>query len=1003
MAPAKKKEAEALPPAKRKAEPAKKEAEAEAATKEAEAGVAATAAAATKEAEAEAATAEAATEEAEAATAAAPAAKKTRLEDIIVPSDSMVKPTSSTSSGSGGLGVPRLAEPQLPKEKDIPRAGCRDFMKYCVPWVNQRMPIILSNQGTIDSDKPMPELAPLVIQDKSSELRTYKESWNATNCLISLKQTGFYEAGGNLTWIDPEVLDQLVPSDDPPLSWIMQYQGFEPEINTQTRNAVIRFPVVMEAAAAQAPPVRIGSDDQVSGGLGVRLRPLSGHAYIYAWYYRAFLAIKNGDLQTLKLLYECALSTTVCMRVSSDHVELAEASTKVSERIRSEQQVLIDNFITFSKKALIIAGSKTKPVLKVLTDKGIRFNGGLMNATMLRCCVQLQVLDDECLALLSQLDREFGSKVLSGNYNKLRALLYGCSTGAKRENVSTENVVWCLNCLLTTLRRKEAEPDEFKVDTFSKGRDGTPSWQAVALAQKSIVEHCQSIVSGLESVNPTLAAKLTEKVMDKFCSHSMFDETFPIRSSGVVGEADDAGADQVATDADAGEEYMVSLSEYLPRGGVILAEILRKTFDGQYDEPLAQLANETQVDAALAELSADKFGQLGKDLREVMRSLHTSEAVVPSNTQSAPKASLRNLVRQKSEGGQADEKTAQAEREDVWKRATTHRKKWVTLFYVKDKKLATLNETYSKHGGGVRAFRGVLNESHRAFVCSSDLLVENAKEPWRQISDPADKDLGDILKFMCNQRDDTDVTMAFDGLSRHARRLMEDTVGKLPTATEVSFTYAKAPNAWCQRRNFFGSKNMEVAQIAMPSQRTRITVKERDASTFNGAGEDSTHFTTYTGIPTLARNHLALIDSAEKAKMTEVPAPDSKSLPTVWNKRGMRGVPLFWMETKSVEAWMQILKDTSVKAVIDLTPGAGNLASACMGVGALYIGFVYNKTHLQWLTNVVDRNSMKYLTESGSYLYQEDLATHVKQLFEELVAPEEKDNDMEEEEEEEKE
>ena len=931
----------------------------------------------------------------------ATAKKKAKLDEMIVPAEPI-----GGSSGSGMM----LAEPQLPKEKDIPRAGCREFMKYCVPWVNHRMPIVLKTHDAIASAMPMPEHAPLTIEDSSSKVRTYKERWNAHNCKLALTQTGFYEAGGNLAWLDPEVLNQLVPSDDPPLSWIMEYRGFEPEVNKDTGVEVIRFPVVMEGAAAQAPPVPTYAlaDGEVSGGLGVRLCPLSGHAYLYAWYYHAFQAIRQGDINCLKLLYQCALSTTICMRVSSDEAELAEASAKVSERIRSEQQVVIDNFVTFSRKALVISGNKAKPDLKVLTQKGIRFNGGLVNATMLRCCVQLQAMDDDCRATISQLDREFGTKVLSGNYNKLRGLLYGCSTGAKRDNVSTERLSWCLKALLTTLRRKEAEPDEFKVDTFSKARDGTPSWIAVALAQKSIAERCQTIVNGLQSVNPTLAGKLTEKVLVKFSSHEMYDETFPVGRSGdtgVVGEEDDmedAGAEQAATDdADPGEQYMASLSEDLPRGGVLLAEILRKTFDGHYDEPLAELANEAQVETALAEMAPDKFGHLGKDLREMVRSLHTSEAVVPSKGQSAPKASLRDLVRHKSDGGDDDDKAAQVEREDVWKRATAHRKKWATLCYVKDKKLATLNEAYMKHGGGVRAFRGVLNEAHRAFVCSSDLLVENAKEPWRQVSDPADKDFGDILKFMCNQRSETDVTMAFDGLSRCARRAMEDTVGALPTATEVSLTYTKAPNAWCQRRNFFGSKTLEVAQIAMPCQRTRITVKERDSNTFNAAGEDSTHFTTYTGIPHLSRTRLALIDSAEKAKMTEVPAADPDSLPTAWTKRGMSGVPLLWMETKSVDAWVQILKDTSVKAVMDLSSGSGNLASACMRVGATYIGFVYHKTHLQWLTNVVDRNSLKYLTESGSFLYQEDLATHVKQLFEELVEPDGDENELEDEEDEE--
>ena len=71
-----------------------------------------------------------------------------------------------------------------------------------------------------------------------------------------------------------------------------------------------------------------------------------------------------------------------------------------------------------------------------------------------------------------------------------------------------------------------------------------------------------------------------------------------------------------------------------------------------------------------------------------------------------------------------------------------------------------------------------------------------------------------------------------------------------------------------------------------------------------------------------------------------------------------------------------------------------------MGVGALYVGFVYNKTHMTWLTNVVDRASLKYLVQSGTILYQEDLATHVKQVFADLVEPDEAEKDSEDEEEE---
>ena len=121
----------------------------------------------------------------------------------------------------------------------------------------------------------------------------------------------------------------------------------------------------------------------------------------------------------------------------------------------------------------------------------------------------------------------------------------------------------------------------------------------------------------------------------------------------------------------------------------------------------------------------------------------------------------------------------------------------------------TCADCYAKCAG-VRAFNGVLNESHRAFVVSADLLCESAKEPWRQTSDPVEKDFGDILKFICSQKGPTDMSMAFDGLSRSARKIIDEGVGELSGAAEVSLTYTKAPNSWRQEENKITEKTGEV-------------------------------------------------------------------------------------------------------------------------------------------------------------------------------------------------
>ena len=905
------------------------------------------------------------------------AAKKRKIEDLVVPSGGV--PASSGPPAS----VPNpIADPALPAQ--ISGAGTRHFMKACVPWVNARLPLFLAKHGIITPDYAMPRHAPLKIQaDASATVKSYKESWDADNCARAIAQRGFYEAGGNLTWLDPETSQQLVPSEDPPLSWVVEYRGLEPETPKHPNKPIIRFPVALEGVARATPPV---PGKGVSGGLGVQLLPLSGHAYLYAWYYQAFLAVSKEDVVRARLLYECALTTTICVRVSTDTQEIAEASAKCSERVRSEAKVVVDNFVTFSQKVLMIAGS-AKPELKFLVDKEIRYNGGLINATMLRCALQVSKLSEAARDLIGMIDRTFGREVLSLSYNKLRNLLYTCSPGAKHDVVSTELAEWSLQTLFCTLVRKEAEPDEFKVETFSKGRDGRPSWVAVAIAQHGVVEHLAAIVAGLRKSNSSLATQLEDKVLPKFANPAAYNSAFPVASAaGETGEPDEDAQ------VDLGEAYMASLANTLPRGGMLLAEMLRKVYDGSYDEPLAEIAGDTQsssVSALLANASADSLGQLGKDMRELLRTLHASESVVPSSEKGVPSTSLRDLVRRASDDANGDDKASQVEREDVWRRATAYRKKLVNLVCVPDKKMTTLEAAWSRQSSGVRAFKGQLNESHRGFVVSADLLTEASKDPWRNIGDAADKDFGDILKFISKQRGDADVAIAFDGLSRQARRAIEDSVGALPAASEVSLTFMKAPNSWCLRRNFFGSKTLEVGHIAMPSNKTRFTVKDRGSDGFSGAGEDSTHFTTYTGIPHIPRNHLALIAPKEKVQIDGGPEVDADSLPESWGKRGLRGVPLFWNETKSVDVWVRILGDTSVKAVLDVSPGSGNLAAACMLTGAQYVGFVYKRTHHAWLTNVVDRLAMKHIAESGSHLFQEDLASHVKLLFSELVDPEE--------------
>ena len=101
-----------------------------------------------------------------------------------------------------------------------------------------------------------------------------------------------------------------------------------------------------------------------------------------------------------------------------------------------------------------------------------------------------------------------------------------------------------------------------------------------------------------------------------------------------------------------------------------------------------------------------------------------------------------------------------------------------------------------------------------------------------------------------------------------------------------------------------------------------------------------------------------------------------------------RGHPFAWKEQKPI-GWLQrFMEDISASLVIDLTPGSGALARACLEKGIQYVGFTREPAHCSWLINVLNRAAVECTTRNGSTLYEQDLATcledHFKELIEEL-------------------
>ena len=271
------------------------------------------------------------------------------------------------------------------------------------------------------------------------------------------------------------------------------------------------------------------------------------------------------------------------------------------------------------------------------------------------------------------------------------------------------------------------------------------------------------------------------------------------------------------------------------------------------------------------------------------------------------------------------------------------RKKLVTLGLVKNNKSEDgFREVFRK--SAARSFKGEVNVSHRAFVLSADLMDQSGREPWLQPSNPPPEIVAAAAAFVTSQRDAFDLALAFDGTMKEPRRALEDIFSPLTATADFVVVYDKAPNSCFQRKNFMSQRNVEAGFVRMPMNRTRVAVKDR-SETGSASGETSTTYTSYSGIQGIPRTTLAMISPEDKAKIfADAPGP----LPKRWAESRSSGVPLFWLETKSLAFWGQMCDDLNIKCIVDLSPGSGILAQCCMSRGIQYFGLCSSGAHLQW-------------------------------------------------------
>ena len=90
-------------------------------------------------------------------------------------------------------------------------------LKHLIPQIRSRLQRALALDAEAAAAGPVHEYAPLSIQEKTlpGGVASYKSPWNKGECGVAIRSTELYEAGCNVTWLNPGVGDGSAPA----VSW----------------------------------------------------------------------------------------------------------------------------------------------------------------------------------------------------------------------------------------------------------------------------------------------------------------------------------------------------------------------------------------------------------------------------------------------------------------------------------------------------------------------------------------------------------------------------------------------------------------------------------------------------------------------------------------------------------------------------------------------------------------------------------------------------------------
>ena len=228
------------------------------------------------------------------------------------------------------------------------------------------------------------------------------------------------------------------------------------------------------------------------------------------------------------MLWQCALTTTVRVRVSPTRDQLLQISMRANEVYYSLDEAMSDSFATWASKALALADSAAKgrtaqQSADMLKEMGVSFRGVKANKPMMLAAMAMQgILTAESRKDLDLLDSTFGKGVLGQKYSKLHTMarmVNNVATSSERVDVFS----FMVRMIWLTLKLKLTSVEFFTAEVLGKNaHTGEAGWAHMTAAKRCAIRHFLTLVS----VVPALADK-KDLLVEKFGDPVRYADAFP--------------------------------------------------------------------------------------------------------------------------------------------------------------------------------------------------------------------------------------------------------------------------------------------------------------------------------------------------------------------------------------------------------------------------------------------------------------------------------------------